>query len=264
VLTPQGERPAANVHEVPKDGEVRIVGSEIHLLDASGAVIHVAPNDNAQIRPSSASTSAVDPFQTGWIAYAYWYNTGTSPISSFTTTWAVPAVPATDDGQTVFLFNSIEPASGDAILQPVLQYGPSAAGGGSYWAVASWYLVGSETYYTTPVATSVGASLDGVITLVGSAGSSYNYTTSFSNIPGTSLAATNAAELVWATETLEAYGITAITDYPSGTTKFKKINIEVSSGTPDVTWTTVDDTADGIEAVVVVDGATNAKIKIKY
>lgn len=66
--------------------------------------------------------------------------TGSSPISSFATTWKVPAAPTTNHQQTIFLFNSIEPASGNAILQPVLQYGPSAAGGGSYWAVASWYV----------------------------------------------------------------------------------------------------------------------------
>ncbi|KAJ7105024.1 hypothetical protein C8R44DRAFT_858749, partial [Mycena epipterygia] len=36
-------------------------------------------------------------------------------------------------GCTVFLFNSIEPNSGDAILQPVLQYG-----GGAFWTLATW------------------------------------------------------------------------------------------------------------------------------
>ena len=35
----------------------------------------------------------------------------------------------------------MEPADTSAVLQPVLQWGVSAAGGGNYWAIASWYLL---------------------------------------------------------------------------------------------------------------------------
>jgi hypothetical protein len=149
-------------------------------------------------------------------------------------------------------------------LQPVLQFGPSAAGGGSYWAVASWYLVGSQTYYTTPVRVSVGQSLNGVITLTSHSGSSYNYITSFSNVAGTSLTATGAAQLVWATETLEAYAVTSSSDYPAGSTVFYPINIRTSAGTPSVSWTAVSDTTDGLITTINTQGATNAKITITY
>jgi len=263
VLTPHGERPASNVHLVPEGGEVRHIGSEIHLVDAKGNILHVAENDGTPARATPTS-SAVEPFKTGWVAYADWYNTGSSPISSFTTTWTVPAAPKTNNGQTVFLFNSIEPASYNAILQPVLQYGPSAAGGGAYWAVASWYLVGSQTYYTTPVKVAVSKSLVGVITLNSSSGAKYNYTSVFSNVSGTSLKATGAAELVWATETLEAYGITAKTDYPAGSTVFSAIDLKTKAGTPSVTWSTTSDSADGLTATVNKQGATGAKITISY
>jgi hypothetical protein len=162
------------------------------------------------------------------------------------------------------LFNSIEPASGNAILQPVLQYGPSAAGGGGYWAIASWYLVGGQTYHTSPIQVSVGKSLDGIITLTSTSGSSYNYVTSFSNVAGTTLTATGAAQLVWATETLESYSVTSSSDYPTGSTVFSAINLKTSSGTPSVTWGPVSDTADGLITTVNTQGATNAKITIKY
>ena len=176
----------------------------------------------------------------------------------------MPAVPAADHGQTVFLFNSIEPASGNAILQPVLQYGGSAAGGGAYWAVASWYLVGDQTYYTTPIQVSVGDSLNGVITLTSASGSSYNYVSSFSNIAGTTLTATGAAELVWATETLEAYGVTSPSDYPTGSTIFSAINLSTSSGTPSVTWNPVSDSEDGLITTINIQGATDAELTINY
>jgi hypothetical protein len=82
-------------------------------------------------------------------------------------------------------------------LQPILQYGPSAAGGGGYWAVASWYVIGSQAaYHTSSIQVSVGKSLDGVITLTGTSGSNYNYVTSFSNVAGTTLTATGADQLV--------------------------------------------------------------------
>lgn len=79
------------------------------------------------------------PDATGWVAYGYWYNTYTYPISEYYASWTVPPAPASYTGQTVFLFNSIEPADGESILQPVIQYGPSAGGGGAYWAAASWF-----------------------------------------------------------------------------------------------------------------------------
>jgi len=264
VLTPHGERPIANVHEVPQGGKVQLVNDEIHLLDATGNVLHVAQNDHAPIK-ASASSTAPKTYQTGWIAYADWTNEGSSPIESFNTTWTVPAVPSSNSDQTVFLFNSIEPASGDAILQPVLQYGPSAAGGGSYWAVASWYLVGSQTYYSNPVKTSAGAKLKGVITLTSVSGSKYDYVTSFSNVADTTLTASGSAELVWATETLEAYAIESLKDYPSGSTVFEDINLSLKSGaSPSITWSTTSDSADGITATVNTQGATNAKVTIKY
>jgi len=162
------------------------------------------------------------------------------------------------------LFNSIEPASFNAILQPVLQYGPSAAGGGAYWTVASWYVVGRQAYYTRLVRVAVGQSLQGVITLTSTSGGKYNYVSSFSNVGGTTLTLSNSAQLVWATETLESYNVATGSDYPQGSTVFSAINIRTVAGTPSVQWNTVSDSADGLITTVGVQGATNAKVTIKY
>jgi len=162
------------------------------------------------------------------------------------------------------LFNSIEPASYDTILQPVLQYGPSAAGGGAYWAVASWYVTGQGAYYTKLVRVNVGQSLQGVITLTGITGGLYNYMSSFSNIRGTTLPLMGSAQLVWATETLESYNVATGSDYPRGSTVFSSINIRTTQGTPSVWWNIVSDSADRLITTVGVQGATNAKVTIKY
>jgi len=255
-LTPHGQRDASKMHEVPQGGEVRIADNEIHLLDASGNVVHVAEND----------ADTVKPYPSGWTAYAQWINSasGASPINFFNTTWSVPPAPASNDDQTVFLFNSLVPTASGAILQPVVQWGGSAAGGGAYWSVASWYLVGSSTYYTTLIDVNAGDVLEGVLSLTSTDGTNYDYVSSFSNIEGTSITATNSVELTWATETLECYGITQISDYPAGETVFSGIYITTQAGVPSMSWDAISDSADGIITTVNADGPTNAQVTITY
>jgi hypothetical protein len=66
-------------------------------------------------------------------------------------------------------------------------------------------------------------------------------------------------------ETLEAYDVTAISDYPAGSTVFSGINLRLQNGvTPSVSWTTEQDTADGLSTTVNTNGATNAVITIRY
>lgn len=122
VLTPAGYRLKSSVHEVPAGGRVAHVGEEIHLIGADGTILHVAHKGDAEavrkVLPGEDSPAA-----SGWVAFAYWVNlvNRVSLISSFTTSWEVPPTPVTDHGQTVFLFNSLEPLGQNAILQPVLQ-----------------------------------------------------------------------------------------------------------------------------------------------
>ncbi|KAK6966617.1 hypothetical protein R3P38DRAFT_3414148 [Favolaschia claudopus] len=259
ILTPAGYRPATTVHEIPADATLAHVNSEIHVVSLNGTVLK-------KVAAATPVNEADSPFQSGWVAYASWLNRGPSPISSFTTTWT-----------TIFLFNAIQPNASSTILQPVLQYGPSAAGGGSFWAVASWYVNYPNTFFTTPVRTSPGATLNGIITLTSSSNSSssnltsnsssstFSYNSQFTNIPGTSLNISGAAELTWATETLEVYGVTAKSDYPAGSTVFSGINLELADGnTPNISWVKEDDTADGVSATVNTDGATNARITVNY
>jgi len=257
VLTPGGMRPISTVHQIPPGGRLAHVGNEVHLIDANDKVIHkTVPGDSIPNRPEAS----------GWITYASWYDNNLSPpIKDFITTWTVPPNPATNHGQTIFLFNSIEPASFNAIVQPVLQWGPSYAGGGAYWTVASWYLVGSTTYVTSLTRVNVGQSLEGVINLTSFSGTSFNYTTYFVNIGASFLTVTNAAELVWATETLESYNVTTKSDYPTGTTPFNNIYLWLNNNTyPALSWSVVNDAADGLSTTVERNGPYNGQVTIHY
>jgi hypothetical protein len=71
--------------------------------------------------------------------------------------------------------------------------------------------------------------------------------------------------LVWATITLEAYGVTGRSSYPSGSTVFSGTNLELDNGQfPAITWSTVSDSADGITTTVNTEGSTAAVITITY
>ncbi|KAJ7833674.1 hypothetical protein B0H13DRAFT_1914451 [Mycena leptocephala] len=247
IPTPGGFRPNANMTQIPVGGKILHVGENIHVLDAAGNVVHIKTPTR---RPTK--TTAIKPEETGWVAYTSWLNNGPA-IGSFKTTWSVPPVPATEHGQTIFLFNSIEPGTFDAIMQPVLQYGGSAAGGGNYWAVATWYLYGDQTFFTVLVQVGVGQVLDGIVELVGA--SSGTSTTTRSSPTSEERVSLSTA----------AYAVTEASDYPSGSTVFSNTNLELSTGQfPDIAWSTSSDPADGLSTTVNVGGATAAVITITY
>ena len=73
----------------------------------------------------------------GWITYGDYTEAAASVIRSMTTTWTVPPEPSREDSQLIYLFNGTQDSPVTQILQPVLQWGDSPAGGGDGWALAS-------------------------------------------------------------------------------------------------------------------------------
>ncbi|KAJ6459484.1 hypothetical protein C8R47DRAFT_1244198 [Mycena vitilis] len=256
-----GSHTASEITVVPSGGRVVHVGKDIHVVAANGTVIHVVAT---AARKSSKSTKARGLTQTGgWITDAQWLNPSDVPIASFKTSWTVPPAPVGKDDQLLYLFNCLEPGSGDAILQPVLQYGTSRLGGGEFWSVASWYLYdGAGVFTSSLVPVDVGQHLGAEIQLVGtSTGPAYSYTSQFTNIPGTGIIVSGAEEMKWASITLEAYGLTAMDDYPIGSTVFSGTSIDLVNGeSPKIAWQIADDAADGISTKVSADGS----IEISY
>jgi hypothetical protein len=73
------------------------------------------------------------PSVNGWLEQS-WLDAPTSPWgtawwNSMSSVWTVPSAPATMSTQTLFYFNGMEPPDYSRIIQPVLQWGTSAAGG---------------------------------------------------------------------------------------------------------------------------------------
>ncbi|MBS0469127.1 MAG: hypothetical protein JSR14_18235 [Proteobacteria bacterium] len=273
VLTPGGYRVQSLVHHIDPE----------HVLDlASGNIrqMHIAGHEVRDfgpllLRPAGVplmpgnvqrNPDRLPALGSGWITYASWTNNSGHPVARFATTWVVPPAPATDHGQTIFLFNGIQNST--MIYQPVLQWGPSAAGGGSYWSVASWYVdgQGGPAFHTNLVRVNAGDVLVGVMNQTGQSGSKFSYNCQFTNIGNTSLPISNVEELTWNIETLEAYGVQQCSDYPATNfTAFTGIDFQTSAGRPAITWTATNAVTDcGQNARVVSNANPGGEVDLYY
>jgi hypothetical protein len=272
VLTPGGYRDRSLVHLIQPGDSISHLGGRLQKVDKLGNVVAdfgALPTrpPGLPLMPRNVSRPAkVSPsLGSGWIAYADWSNTTGQPISYFATTWTVPPAPQTNSGQTIFLFNGIQNST--MILQPVLQWGPSGAGGAAYWAVASWYVDGSggPGTHTTLVPVSPGQLLVGVMSLTGTSQNGFSYSCQFQGIANTQLAISNAVQLTWCAETLEAYGLQSLSDYPAAlTTPFASIEIRTGNVHPSVAWTAVDAVGTGPTALVLSNANPSGDVEILY
>jgi len=161
-----------------------------------------------------------------------------APITSLYGEWQVPPAPVQNDGQTLFYWNGVEPDDNTGVLQPVLQWGASAAGGGVYWTLASWYVNNQGTAYYTPLfKVAVGDVILGTNT--------YNAANQSWTIIATSkktgkqgrfnMKPLQSTDFTYGYNTLEAYNVDDCTnDYPS-TNKIIFNNIKVATAGKPVT-----------------------------
>ena len=211
LLTPQGFRHKSLVRSLGRGAIARRENGHWKTVSSKGEFLE-------QFDPLAIVAKAPAPIPgDGWISNADWKNTTNNPVSSFTSTWIVPPAPRTSSAQTIFLFNSIQDTGGSHILQPVLQWGASAApGSNNGWAIASWW-VGQPTdpcFISDLVAVNVGDELTGRIELTGQNNGLFDYVCEFVGRPETRLTAQNLPQLTDCTETLETYGVKQASDYP--------------------------------------------------
>jgi hypothetical protein len=196
------------------------------------------------------------PDEANWITYAAWMNNTGNPITKLTTTWTVPPAPATQASQLLYFFNGIEPADGQLIVQPVLQWGDSGQDEdeqnrtGQFWTVASWIVGGPDgsATHTPHIRVNPGDVLVGLVTLTSQSASGFVYTCEFQGLAGTALITPAISELVWCVETLEAYelqgnhvppyDLNAVSEYPAGSVSFQDIAIETNVAGPAGLWNT--------------------------
>ena len=276
VLTPVGYMESSKVHFIAPGFHLNVEKGRLQKVETrSGKVVEdfgevgtVEKKYNRLAQAVEAAgrggSSPVIPYVQGWIAYTYWNNSSTStPITNFTTTWKVPSAPSRKGSQTVFLFNGMQDGttSTSYIIQPVLQWGPSAAGGGKYWAITNWYVSASQAFYGSLVTVSSGTSLTGVMTETAVSGSNYSYNSSFTGYSSSSaLQVNNVPQAYWAAETLESYSVsTPSTMYPTDSyVALTGIGILEGTTHPTITWTPVQATSGAAQKAVVVSNSTTS------
>jgi hypothetical protein len=215
-------------------------------VDARGAVVHANgerealspcrfPRLDLHTRRPIVPRRGVTPEVNGWVEASNWI--AGSPLGSLSAGFPVPPAPPSN-GATIFFFPGSEPDDGSTILQPVLQYGTSAAGGGSSWTAASWFCCPAGwSSHSSPIDVKAGDTI--LATMTASCfGSSCNWSivTADSTI-GTSsaLPADNVASpFVWNFGgVLESYAVTSCAQYPAGgTTTFSNITLRDQNGNP--------------------------------
>ncbi|MBV8256034.1 MAG: hypothetical protein JO154_25790 [Chitinophaga sp.] len=268
VLTPVGWVAKTQVHHIETGEYLSGEGNRLRRYDRNGKVLedYGAMEQNARqtpFYPDNSKGKGVLPLGSGWITYTYWTNNSASAISYFNTNWTVPPAPAVNSGQTIFLFNGIQ--NSDHILQPVLQWGPSAAGGGAYWAIANWY-VGNSAIYSNLIRVSPGTNLQGLMTLLSGGSSTGSYKSAFVGYSSIDLNVYNIPTLYWAAESLEAYGVATCSNYPNTTsTRLSGIDLRVGGVQAPLSWSVANAVTDcGQHANVVSQGTPNGIVDIYY
>jgi len=232
IATPGGFRPPAFVHRIQRNQSIVKRGGVSHVIDMATARLIGSPA--AATKPPNPTAPPVN-----WVTWASWNNNTGNPITSLSTTWTVPSPPTNSSGQLLYLFNGLENVAGNEILQPVLQWGASGAGGGNLWTVASWYADSNgHAFSTASVPVNPGDVLIGVMSEVAVYDDgTRNYVCQFQGINGTTLVAQGMDELTVAEQTLEAYWVTDVSEYPPDpSTAMTQIAIATSAGNIAATW----------------------------
>jgi len=262
VVPPGGPRHRSRVRRVESGTTARFSRSYALGLSETGG---------ARLRQQAAPGP---PDQANWITNAGWSNATGNPITSFLSTWTVPAAPAQQASQLIYLFNGIEPGDGQTIVQPVLQWGDSGTDEdgqnrtGAFWTVASWIVGGPDgsATHTPHIRVTPGDVLVGAIRLVSQSAGGFVYRCEFQGLAGTTLITDQIPELVWCVETLEAYelqgshtppyDLDSAAEYPASPVTFSHIGIITNGPSPAGLWTESDMVTNYGEQTSIITNAT--------
>ncbi|PPQ86214.1 hypothetical protein CVT25_006894 [Psilocybe cyanescens] len=254
VHTPGGMLLKSNVHTVPEGGKVVHSATEVRLLDADGAVLHVAPLKGAKPRFNLPNDPAIKPSLTSRnLQAATIAAIAQAPsVSGFQSNWALPPLPQVNSGQLLMYFAALAPPTVDALIQPTLQYGVSAAGGGPFWSLASWFITEDQAFVTNLTQLSPGSlTLDSFVVnedeFLGSPGV-HAWFTGFSSFPAAGLNVQTAEDFNVAIVALEITNAITLGNLPNTPTDIDEIFILETNGDSfsPIPWSLSNDTADGI------------------
>jgi len=232
VLTPGGYLPQSCVHQVEEEDAIvnPFETGHVHISYSNGSIKVLPPCNKEKILSQRSTTQ-----QSGWVAYAFW--NASAVVTSYVGTWIVPPKPRSLDTQTLFTFPGLvnvytsvhandRPSQAVSIIQPVLQWGPSVDGGGSYWAIGSWWVSANYTAIWSPL-----KKVNSGDTILGTMVYNNNQTWSINTFDQTTKASTTLNINVgvhehYAFVSLEVYNVGDCKDYPNGVIPYTGLSIK--------------------------------------
>lgn len=282
-VAPGGFKPQENIHLLKKGSHIKVRKGKIFEIETENKKIikefgkadpeKINNFENKLLIRSKKITLQQDllglPISNRWIIYSGWMNKSGAPITYFRTRWKVPPHPSTNNGQVIFLFNGIQNKSSSYILQPVLQWGKSNAGGGNFWAITNWFVTQGDkgsAIFKELAAVNPGDIIEGIMVLTKNKGSKFSYKSSFKDFPQCDLEIEGIDELCWANETLECYDLYKFSDYPN-TNVTEMTDIEIRTGNQQVSlkWDIHNDVTDnGQHCIIKSNSSTNGAVSLYY
>ena len=137
VSTPGGWIDPSCIHQVPDGATVDGEHGDITLNGTELEHYETCPQSGISIAHSGLGGPGT---YGGWVEDVYQYSPAGTVFGQVTAEMVVPNAP-TQWGATVYYFDGLQSSvtSGCGIIQPVLQWGTSPAGGGDYWTVGAWW-----------------------------------------------------------------------------------------------------------------------------
>jgi len=187
-------------------------------------------------KPLGINPQSRTPTINSWIIDSY-YNYFSAPLTFMYAEWRVPSSPPTT-GSTVFWFPGLQ--SNSHIIQPVLQWGPSSAGGGNYWILANWWAgcQGCTFYVSNYIQVYPGDLIYGFMSLSGTTWTigSFDVTTN----SGPNVLHVQDSDTYWdSVITLEGYSINTCDQF-SGGVSFETIDLDAGLTVLTPSWGATD------------------------
>ncbi|KAJ7056767.1 hypothetical protein C8F01DRAFT_1372731 [Mycena amicta] len=274
--TPSGKP----IFQAPPGSRVQQSGTNMDVFAPNGSLIHVfqnvlstsknkkrAPTRRQDVSATEASIVFSDP--------------SSDTVQSLKTSFVVPPEPKTFESQILFFgagVGTLDNTTGAlaSILRAALQYGGTNIPGlgGPFWtAVIQLELLPegdseflqifdpSVNYTLTP-----GDRLSTSVTFVPNGFPSFfSYNATFDNHPEFSwfeVGSSNPVQVV--NLRMEEEGVFQPSDYPAGAFVFEQVEVNLTTGFPDVSWSTDEDPTTNVAVKVEKDGSQDAKVALIF